>query len=62
MWVLHDVLVDCHLDIVDGLHHDLEGEVVDNAHCHPHGWSMKTILMNVTLSDDVVEEVVEAFC
>jgi hypothetical protein len=39
-------------DVVDSLHHALEGEVVDGAHGDPHGWSMK-ILMNATLSGDV---------
>jgi hypothetical protein len=53
----HDVFVVCHLGVVDGLHQDLEVEdvVVDGTHGHPHGWSVNTILMNVTLSDDVVE-------
>jgi hypothetical protein len=46
-------------DVVDGLHHDLEGEVVDGSHGYPHGWSVK-ILMSVTLSIDIGEEVVEA--
>jgi hypothetical protein len=45
--------------VVDGLYHAIEGEVVDGAHGYPHGWSVK-ILMNVTLSGDVDEEVVEA--
>jgi hypothetical protein len=57
MWVLHDVLVVRHLDVVDVLHHALEVEVVDGAHGYPHGWTVK-ILMSATLSDDVVEEVV----
>jgi hypothetical protein len=40
--------------VVDGLHHAFEGEVVDGAHGDSHGWSGKKIIMNVTLSGDVV--------
>jgi hypothetical protein len=46
--------------VVVGLHDALEGEVVDGAHGDAHGWSVKKILMNATLSGDVDEEVVEA--
>jgi hypothetical protein len=40
---------------VDHEHHacEVEDEVVGDAHGHPHGWSDKTILTNVTLSGDV---------
>jgi hypothetical protein len=41
-------------DVVDGLHHALEGEVVDGAHGDSHGCSGKKILMTATLSGDVV--------
>jgi hypothetical protein len=40
--------------VVVGLHDALEGEVVDGAHGDSHGWSGKKILMNATLSGDVV--------
>jgi hypothetical protein len=56
MWAPPDVLVDCHLDVVDGLNHALEGEVVDDAHGNPHGWSVKKILMSATVRNDVLDE------
>jgi hypothetical protein len=40
--------------VVVVLHFALEGEVVDGAHGHSHGWSGKKIVMNATLSGDVV--------
>jgi hypothetical protein len=37
--------------VVGSLHHALE-VVGDDAHGHPHGWSMKKILMSSTLCDE----------
>jgi hypothetical protein len=52
---VHDDLVVRHRGVADREHHacEVEDEGVDDAHGHPHGWSVKKILMNATLSDDV---------
>jgi hypothetical protein len=40
---------------VDHEHHpyEVEDEGVDDVHGHPHGWSGKMILTNVTMSSDI---------
>jgi hypothetical protein len=56
MWALHDVLVVCHHDVVDGLHHALAVDVGDGAHGHLHlhyDWSVKKILMSATGCDEL---------